>query len=133
MSFEILPEGSESHRRTARGFAGSVVGRTLEMLPIPILESILTRITCRFPWASEDEVSVWRAQVARASRRAAGHGCLQRSLGVWFLGAIRRRRVRVIAGFDTAPFVAHAWVSLGSGAVLEPEGIESFNVALVAG
>lgn len=106
------------------------IGRMMSWLPPKFLVRLLASIGRGGRNATAAEVEEARGAVCSASVRAAGNGCLQRSIATYLL--CRRRGATPVwkSGFRTDPFVAHAWVEAEGVPVGEPEAVSAFTAVL---
>lgn len=106
-------------RPTARIAVG--VARILANLPPRRIRAVLTVLRRGAAPATYLQAKDARDAVLAVSVRCSGRYCLQRSLATTLLCRIRGVWPTWCTGVRTAPFVAHAWVEVGSEPVGEPQ------------
>ncbi|MET9297201.1 lasso peptide biosynthesis B2 protein [Streptomyces sp. NPDC003077] len=83
------------------------------------------------PPASVPQALDARRAVVRVSRRCAtDQGCLQRSLATTLLCRLRGTWPTWCTGVRTEPFSAHAWVTVGSRPIGEPQAADHYTPVL---
>lgn len=135
MSAPVIAEsGPESHGvPTARVLGALGAARILARRSPSAIQAVLDKMSRNTRLPRAEQVLQWRSAVNAASRTCAGNGCLLRSISVMLIGVSYREAPVWCTGFRMEPFLAHAWVELGSIPIGEPQDIETYTKVLVAG
>lgn len=83
--------------------------------------------------ASYEQAAAARRDVTGASIRCAGRYCLQRSLATTLLCRLRGSWPTWHTGVRSAPFAAHAWVSVDGRPVEEPDDTSTYQPIITIG
>ncbi|KAF6569857.1 lasso peptide biosynthesis B2 protein [Paenibacillus polymyxa] len=130
MDIPLFPEKPEQVSNQAKWNArlALLLSVPLNWLPPSMIEKIFSRLTRRYPAASNEQIQVIRDAVCTVSMRCRSQGgCLRRSLAVVVATWLKRRSVSWCTGYALEPFRAHAWVELNSIPVGEPDEISLYT------
>lgn len=112
--------------QTIRAKPATILAFWLIKLPPARLVSVIRLLSRGTAKASYEEVARWRRLVNVASPRCAGNGCLQRSVAIMLIGALRRRSPVWVSGIRMNPFAGHAWVEVDGQPVQENAELSGF-------
>jgi hypothetical protein len=124
----LVPDGPEWSPGAV--LAAVAAGRVLGHLPPRVLVSVLTHAGRGGRPATVSEVRSARDAVCAASVRAAGNGCVQRSIATFLLCRLHAATGTWKSGFRIEPFAAHAWVEAEGVPVGEADGVDGYHVTL---
>jgi len=105
------------------------VAKGIARLPVNAIVRFLKAFTVLQKTSSREDAYIVDAKVREVSPLCRGErGCLARSISIYLMLSMIRRKVVWTSGFRVKPFLAHAWVTVDGEPINERYDVQGFVV-----